>query len=72
MPQDSFFFLILTIDATIGAVFWIWMIIDCATKEPAQGNDKVVWLLVILLTQFIGALIYVFVRRPTRRKLFGQ
>lgn len=51
--------------------FWIWMLVDCATKEPSQGNDKIIWILVIILTNWIGALIYFFVRRPERKKLFG-
>ena len=51
--------------------FWIWMLVDCATKEPSQGNDKVVWILVIALTHWIGALIYFLVRRPQRKKEFG-
>ena len=53
-------------------VFWVWMIVDCATKEPSEGNDKVVWLLVILLTNWIGALIYYFIRRPQRISEFGR
>jgi hypothetical protein len=52
-------------------VFWIWMLVDCATKEPSQGNDKVVWILIIVFTHWIGALIYFFVRRPQRKKEFG-
>ena len=51
--------------------FWIWMLVDCATKEPSAGNDKVIWILVIVLTHWIGALIYYFVRRPERKRLFG-
>jgi len=51
--------------------FWIWMLVDCATKEPSAGNDKVIWILVIIFTHWIGALIYYFVRRPERKKLFG-
>jgi len=52
-------------------VFWVWMLVDCATKEPSQGNDKIVWILVIALTHWIGALIYFLVRRPERKRLFG-
>ena len=54
-----------------GTVFWIWMLIDCVTKEPSTGNDKIIWLLVIVLTHLIGALIYFFVRRPQRMQLHG-
>jgi hypothetical protein len=52
-------------------VFWIWMLVDCATKEPSTGNDKIIWILIIVFTHWIGALIYFLVRRPERKKLFG-
>jgi hypothetical protein len=49
--------------------FPIWMVIDCVTNEPSTGNEKIVWLLVIVLAP-LGSLIYFFgrkLRRPTRR-----
>jgi len=49
-----------------GTIFWIWALVDCATKEPNEGNQKVVWILVIIFTHFIGALLYVLIRRPER------
>ncbi|MBT3295011.1 MAG: PLDc_N domain-containing protein [Verrucomicrobia bacterium] len=52
-------------------IFWIWMLVDCATKEPAEGNDKLTWVLIIVLTHWIGALIYLLVRRPKRIEEFG-
>lgn len=52
--------------AVAGMAFWIWMIIDCATKESDQGNTKLVWVIIILFANLIGALIYYFVRRPQR------
>ena len=51
--------------------FWIWMLIDCATKESSQGNDKLIWILIIVFTHWIGALIYFLVRRPERKKQLG-
>ena len=56
---------------TLGTAFWIWMLIDCATKESSQGNDKLIWIIVIALTHFIGAAIYFLVRRPTRMREMG-
>ena len=50
-----------------GFAFWIWMIIDCATKESSTGNDKLVWIIVIVFAQVIGALIYYFIRHRPRR-----
>lgn len=55
-----------------GFVFWIWALIDCATKEPADGNDKIIWILVIIFTGWIGALIYVLIRRPDRIRMYGE
>ena len=52
--------------------FWIWMLVDCATKETSVGNDKIIWILVIIFTHWLGALIYYLVRRPERKKLFGS
>ena len=51
--------------------FWIWMLVDCATKESDQGNDKIIWILVIIFTHWLGALIYFLVRRPERKRLLG-
>src|SRR5206468_2008500 len=52
--------------AALGTVFWIWMLVECAMKETNQGNEKLVWILIILFTHWIGAAIYYFVRRPKR------
>jgi len=41
-------------------VFWIKMIIDCAKREFKGENDKVVWILVIVLLGVIGATVYYF------------
>lgn len=54
------------------AVFWVIALIDAATKEPSEGNDKLIWILVILLAQGIGPLIYWFVRRPQRIQQYGR
>lgn len=72
--MDILFVMVLTIIGLVccigGTIFWIWMIIDCATKEP-EGSDKIVWIVVIVLGHFIGSLIYFFVRRPTRMQQVG-
>ena len=52
--------------------FWVWALVDCLTKEPAKGNDKIIWILVIVLLGGLGAIIYFFVRRPQRIKECGQ
>lgn len=42
-------------------VFWILMLIDAAKRQFTNENDKVVWILVLCLTQVLGAIIYYFV-----------
>ena len=53
-------------------VLWIWMLVDCLVNEPSEGNDKVVWVLVLIFTSWIGALIYLLVRRPKRIAEYGK
>jgi hypothetical protein len=73
MPIVAFFlFLIFAGMGLAATVLWVWMIIDCATKEPSESNDKIVWILTIIFTHWIGALIYLVVRRPQRMRQFGR
>ena len=44
--------------------FWIWMLVDAITRCPSANNLKLIWILVIVLAHFIGAVIYFFVQRP--------
>ena len=68
----SFMFLAFAVLGIGGTILWVWMLVDCATKEPSEGNDKIVWILVIVLTHVIGALIYLLARRPRRIQLYGK
>ncbi len=52
--------------------FWIWMLVDCIQHEPAQGNEKLIWVLVIVLLHWLGALVYYLVRRPQRIREVGK
>ena len=38
--------------------FWIWMIIDAATRKFKNDLEKIVWIIVILITSGMGALVY--------------
>lgn len=48
--------------------FWIWMLIDCAQRNFPGENDKLIWILVIVLCSWLGALIYYIVGRPKGTK----
>lgn len=60
---------ILSLAATI---FWLWMLTDCATNEPSEGNDKLTWVLIILFVPLFGSIAYYLVRRPQRIKAVGH
>ena len=53
-------------------VFWIWTLVDVATKEPAEEPNKIMWVLIVVLTGVIGALIYLLARRPERKRKYGR
>jgi len=53
-------------------IFWIWTLIEILTKEPSEGNDKLVWLILVLFFHFIGSILYCFIRRPERKRLYGK
>jgi uncharacterized membrane protein YedE/YeeE len=61
-----FMFLVFFVLGVGGTILWTWMIVDCATEEQSGGNEKLIWMLIIVLTHCIGALTYLLVRRPKR------
>lgn len=59
----GFFLLFMLLVMAIGialAVFWIWMIIDCAKRKFKKEDEKIVWIIVIVLLNVLGATIYYF------------
>ena len=66
LPVTAFLPLLLVELGLLGTLFWVWMLVDCATKEASAGNDKLVWVLIILFTHVLGAALYLSVRRPRR------
>lgn len=51
----------------LSLAFWVWMLIDAVQNPGLDQNERIVWIIVVALTHFIGALIYFFVGRPKRR-----
>ncbi|MBI4155222.1 PLDc N-terminal domain-containing protein [Candidatus Woesearchaeota archaeon] len=53
------------------AIFWVWMLVDAVTRDFKNDTEKVVWVLVIIFTHILGALIYYLVvnlREKSSRK----
>ena len=66
LPEMAFWPVMLVELGLLGTLVWVWMLVDCAVNEPSAGNDKLVWVLIILFTHVLGAALYLLVRRPQR------
>ena len=66
LPSAAVWPLLLLELGLLGTTFWVWMLVDCAINEPRDGNDKLIWVLIILFAQVLGATLYLLVRRPQR------
>lgn len=63
----SVLFILLVLLMLAGIGFWIWALVD-AVKVPDdsmfRAGSKLIWVLVIVLTGWIGAIIYLVVGKP--------
>lgn len=60
-PQDAAIPLFVLLLLALPTVFWIVEFVDAARRQFPDQTIKVVWLVVIFFTHFIGATIYYFV-----------
>jgi len=45
----------------VAMIFWIFMLIDCLSKRKFKTeNDKIIWVIVLVFLNWIGALVYYF------------
>lgn len=44
-------------------VLWIMALVDVVKRQFKEPNEKIVWVLIIALTHWIGALIYMLIGR---------
>ncbi|MFC1775014.1 PLDc N-terminal domain-containing protein [Nanoarchaeota archaeon] len=49
--------------------FWVWMLVDAAKRNYKKENDKILWILVIVLAGWIGGLIYFIMIKSKDKKL---
>lgn len=58
-------FLIIWLVVGIAAfVFWLVMLIDAIRREFSNPNDKVLWIVLMVIFGILGAIIYYFAGRP--------
>lgn len=48
--------------------FWLWMLVDCAQapEKPGDSSHKIVWILILVFTSWLGAILYFFIERQPR------
>ncbi len=56
----------------VGSMFWVLVLVDCLRNEPSEGNERLIWALVMVLTTFVGAVLYLILRRPKRIRQYGK
>ena len=60
---DGYTLLWFTVCWVVATAFWLWMLVDCLTKERVRSNEKVVWVLVVLFLHVLGAILYFVIGR---------
>ena len=72
MPMlfSGLFFIVIFVVAIslLSTAFWIWMTVDCIMNKRLSDMQKALWVVLILFTHFIGALIYFFAGRQGQAK----
>ena len=63
-----FFFALIFLLIIGSFVFWIWMLVDCARRDYKKSDEKLIWVLIIVFAQIIGAIIYYFVIKRKDKK----
>lgn len=50
-------------------IFWVWMLVDSISRPFRSDVEKVVWILMIIFLNILGAIIYYFAVRLPGGKL---
>lgn len=47
----------------VGAIIWIWALVDVIRRQFPNQNDKTLWLIIVILLYWIGGLVYLIAGR---------
>lgn len=47
----------------LGLVLFLWALIDCIRRDFPNSNDKVLWLVLIILIGWLGPILYLIIGR---------
>jgi uncharacterized BrkB/YihY/UPF0761 family membrane protein len=51
-------FLVAILAMLFASLFWVMMLVDCAKRD---FKDKTVWIIIIIFTNFLGAVLYYYI-----------
>ena len=52
--------------AAVALILWIWALVDAIQNPGLTGNERIIWVLVILLTNWLGAVLYLLIGRKRK------
>ena len=47
----------------LGLILFIWALVDCIRRQFTNPNDKILWLVLIILIGWIGPILYLIIGR---------
>lgn len=64
--------ILIAIASSLFPIFWVWMLVDSILRNDAQypgsgANEKIVWVLLIALVQFVAVFYFFMVYRGAKR-----
>ncbi len=68
------FFAVFGILTLVAVIVWIWALVDClqvSDDSLYQSGNKLIWVLIIVLANWVGALLYFVIGRPDTRTTSG-
>ena len=68
MPGGPEFLILFLLIGVGGSIVWIMALVDLLKNTRLEGTDKIVWLLVVILLQLVGAIIYYVMAPRSARK----
>ncbi|MEA3307258.1 MAG: PLD nuclease N-terminal domain-containing protein [Elusimicrobiota bacterium] len=64
-------FIVMGLLGLLMQISWLWMLIDCIRNEVNENNERVIWVLIMLFFNVLGAVAY-FIFRYSKRKIIGS
>ena len=46
-----------------GGIFWLWMLVDCITRNFKNSSDKTLWIILLIIFTLPAAIVYFFIRK---------